>query len=522
MAIFKQVKRLGQDTALYGMGSAVQGFIVFLLFPIYTRVLTQEDFGSQDLVLTAVSIVTFFLILGLDSGAARYYYDAAADSPVAGGPQPKQVVLSTWLWFEVLLTVPAALLLIWLAEPVCQAFFNNAALGPVFRLGIFSVPLAIVARVFTLSLRLTFKALYFSIVIVSGALVQAIAAIGLVVVFHLGIEGVFWAMIASNLVQALLGAFLSRRNFRLVFSLPQLRQMLWFGVPLLPASLSLWVLNSSNRYFMNHYGTLVDVAVLGVGMRVANLVAFFISAFQNAWPPFAYSLLKDEALAKRVYARVLTYFLLVTMLLAVGLSIFAHEAILILATQKYAASTVLIPWLVFSAIAWGVVGIVGIGFEIAKKSYHFSIATILGSVITILLNLLLIPRLGVTGAAVATFSGNLAALAYGFYAGQKYFRVPYETLKITRLLLLAAVISWSGVQVPIWLAGAAQVFSSAWPFVLTAIKALFFGLFVFSIVAFKIIAWEDIQKVLASPRSLFSREGVAHKDGTSENKNENS
>ena len=392
MAVFKQVKRLGQDTVLYGLGSAIQGFIVFLLFPIYTRALTQEDFGSQDLVLTAVTIVTFFLILGLDSGAARYYYDTE-------DPHEKRLVLSTWLWFEILLTVPSALILIWLAEPVCLLFFNQAGLAPVFRLGMLTIPLAIVARVFTLSLRLTFKALRFSAVIIAGALVQATAAISLVAVIRLGIEGVFWAMIASNLVQVCLGAVLSRNNFRLSLSSHFLRQMLSFGAPLVPASLSLWVLNYSNRYFLNHYGTLVDVAILGVGVRVANIVTFFISAFQNAWPPFAYSLLKDEALARRVYAHILTYFLLATMFMAVGLSVFAREAIVILATSKYTASTVVIPWLVFSTIAWGVVGIVGIGFEIGKKSYHFSVATILGSVLTILLNIVLIPRMGVVGAA---------------------------------------------------------------------------------------------------------------------------
>jgi O-antigen/teichoic acid export membrane protein len=488
LTTLKQVKQLSKDTLIYGMGSAVQGLIVFLLFPIYTRALTQEDFGAQDLVLTAVTVVTFFLMLGLDSGTARHYYEAET-------PGEKRVVLSTWLWFEILISIPICLVLIKLAEPICVALFNNASLASAFRLGIATIPFTIVARVFTLSLRLTFQAVRFGIVIVVGALAQALVAILLVSVFQQGIGGVFMAMMASNLIQAAVGLALSYHNFQVAISGRLLRSMLAFGVPLVPASLSLWILNYSNRYFLTFYGSILDVAIMGAGVRVATIMTFVITAFRNAWPPFAYSLIRDVEMARRTYARVLTFFLLATMLLGVGLSIFAREVVLVLATSKYEASASIVPWLVFSAVAWGVAGIVGIGFEIAKKSFHFSIATILGAGITTLLNIALIPKWGVDGAAIATLAGNLVAFGYAFQAGQRHFHVPYEKRKIIVLVLLAFFAAAAGVFVNRWFV--------TWQPALLVIKAVDYFAFLGAIVLFRVVSWDEIRQVLVQVRARF-------------------
>ena len=63
MDVTRQLKQLGTDTVLYGLGSVLQSFIGFLLFPIYTRLLTKEDFGAQDLVLTGITIITYLLTI---------------------------------------------------------------------------------------------------------------------------------------------------------------------------------------------------------------------------------------------------------------------------------------------------------------------------------------------------------------------------------------------------------------------------------------------------------------------------
>jgi O-antigen/teichoic acid export membrane protein len=488
MTIPGKIKQLSKDTLLYGVGNALQSFIGFLLFPIYTRVLTQVDFGTQDLVLTAVTITSYFLILGLDSGAARNYYDENSE-------EHKKTVLSTWLWFELALSIPACILLGFFAPEICKIIFNNAGLAHFFRLGMVLIPISMVARVNLLTLRLTFQAKKFSIVAAIGALSQALVAILLVVIFHLGIEGVFYAMIAGNIVQVVLGLTFARSNFRFRFSKQILKAMLVFGIPLVPASISLWILNSSNRYFLTRLGTLDQIGILAVGTRISLIINLFITAFSNAWPPFAYSLLHDRELARKTYARVLTLFLLGTGFVALGISIFSREGTSILATSKYNNSAALIPWLVFSAISWGLVNIVGIGFEIEKKSYHFSVSTVLGALVTTGMNIIFIPRWGVVGAAVATLMGNLVALVYNFCAGQHYFPVSYEYRKITIFVILTTFAVIAGSQVdalfPIWQPS------------LLILKTAIIGIFILAVIVLRVISWSEIRNGLKYIYSQF-------------------
>jgi len=447
MEVAQRLKQLSKDTLFYGLGAALQGSVVLLLFPVYTRLLSQEAFGIQDLVASAVTILIYLLALGLDSGAARYYYDVSR-------PADKSAVLSTWLWFELLVSIPICIALMGFAEPICAWTFRNRALAPFLRLGVASIPFFLTTKIATMTLRLTFRAKKFTFLAALGAFAEILTAIVLVAVLRLGLQGVFLTMLIASTIHMLVGLGLTYQHFRPVFSRTLLRAMLAFGVPLVPASLSLWVLNYSNRYFLTRLGTLSDIALLSVAIRFSAVVSLLNAAFQYAWPPFAYSLLTDTRLAKQTYSRVLTSYLLITLSVTVALAVFAREMLLILAPSAYQPSARLVPWLCYSTIAWGAAGIVGIGFEIAKKSYHFTIATILGAATTTVLNILLIPRWGTTAAAAATMLGNVVALCYCYSLGQHYFRVDYEARKVLTTVTLATLIVAAALLVdrlcPVW------------------------------------------------------------------------
>lgn len=472
-----QLKQIGKDTLFYGLGTVLQGFISFLLFPIYTRVLTQSDFGAQDLVLTAVTILSYFLILGLDSGTARHYYDGET-------PEEKSAVLSTWLLFELAASIPFTILLLLFARPISALFFNDPSLAPYFRLGVVALPVSMTVRVMTLTLRLTFQAKKFSLIVAFGALTQALTAILLVVVLHMGVSGVFLAILASAVMQLLVGLRFTYANYHLAFSGKLLKSMLAFGVPLVPASLSIWILNNSNRYFLAHLANLNEIGLLGVGVRVSNILTMLISAFLTAWPPFAYSLFKDMEVARHTYAKILTYFLLATSFIAAGLTVFGREVVIVLATKTYETSVFVLPWLLFSSIAWGMVSIVGIGCDSARKSYHYSIATILGALVTTGLNILLIPLFNIRGAAAATMCGNITALTYIFFTGRHYLPIRFEFRKLATLVALFAFVAVATQRV--------DLLFTQWQPTLLIYKGLLFVAFLLGLFLFKVVTPAEV------------------------------
>lgn len=478
MGVSRQLKQISKDTFFYGLGSAFHRLIAFFLFPIYTRLLTQADFGSQDLIATAIMITTQFLVIGLDTGMARNYYNAATD-----GERTK--IISTWFWFELFLSVPVCILLIVLAQPICSTVFKDGALSPFFRLGMATLPFNLVAGVAMMALRITFRSKKYCLISAASILIQALSSVYLIAVMKLGLMGVFLSGMLAGAFQAILGLYFTYHQFRLVFSKIWLRSMLAFGIPMLPAGLSLWVLNYSNRYFLVRFGTLSDIGLLSVALRIASILAFMITAFQTAWGPFAYSLLKDERVAKETYSRVLTYFLLISLTGAVGLAVFAREMILLLATSAYESCAPLVPWLCYGIVAWGGFYIVGMGYGIAQKNYHTMLLTILAAAVNTGLNLLLIPAWGIQGAAISTMVGNLVALFYGYFAGQHYFYVNYEGRKIGLLTGVATL--------TIMVGGGIDHSHAMWRPELIAYKLLLYGAFLASLFGLRIISSRETE-----------------------------
>ena len=272
MSSLRYLSQLGKDTFLYGAGDALQKVIQFLLFPIYTRLLTQSDFGVQDLIFTAITVMSSLLVLGLDAGTARYYYDA--DTLDA-----KKKILSTWLWFGLFVSLPVCSILIVFAKPICSLVFKDADLASFFIIGTATLPFASVAGVTMMTLRLTFHAKGFSLLSASGVLLHGLAALYFVVILGQGVAGVFLAFMLATIYRALFGLLLTYKHFGFTFSWSWLRPLLRFGLPLVPAGLSLWVLNYSNRYFLLSADTLSDIGLFSVGFRISSLLGFVIIAF---------------------------------------------------------------------------------------------------------------------------------------------------------------------------------------------------------------------------------------------------
>jgi O-antigen/teichoic acid export membrane protein len=487
MDLSSRFKHLGRDTLSYGLSAALQKFIAFLLFPVYTRLLTKSDYGSQDLIMTGVMVISMFLILGMDSGTVLHYYK----EDDAG----KALIRSTWFWFELVSALPVCLLLGVLARPICTIAFKDASLAPLLRWGLLSIPFSQVGRAILLIQRLTFQTKKYIVLTTAGILTQVLAAIGFVVIGKMGVKGVLLSVVASSIVQAGLGILMSRRSLQLAFSLRWAKSLLKVGLPLVPAALSLWILNYSNRYFLVRYNTLGDIGLLSVTIRISSILLFIISAFEVAWGPFAYSLSQDLEAAREMYAKVLTFFLLFSLSGTVILSIFARETTRLLATPVYESGSPLVFLYCFSSISWMALYIVGMGAGIAKKTYHNSIAIFCAAVLNTILNIILIPSLGITGAAIATLAGNIAAAVYMYIAGQHYFRVNYEHAKVGALIGLATASVALGILI--------DRSAAHWSPRLLGPKALLASAFVGSLFALRILKRSQLQRAYGLIRAKF-------------------
>ena len=176
-----------------------------------------------------------------------------------------------------------------------------------------------------------------------------------------------------------------------------------FGLPLVPAALDALGRSTSSTASSSRTSTARrEVGIYSLAVRIASVIVFLMTAFQLAWPAFAYSI-RDDREAKRTYSYVLTYLLLLTCWVALALGVLAPWLVDLLAPNgDFARSADAVPLLCFAVAAYAGYTVLAIGIGRARQTQFNWIVTGAAAAVNIALNLALIPPYGMMGAAVAT------------------------------------------------------------------------------------------------------------------------
>lgn len=170
--------------------------------------------------------------------------------------------------------------------------------------------------------------------------------------------------------------------------------------------------------------------------RIAVLITIMIQAFRMAAEPFFFNRAKDED-APRTYARVMKFFVIACcfMFLGIGLYLDVLKWILTIKSEAWGEGMNVVLLLAMGNIFLGIYYNLSVWYKLTNKNMFGAVITIAGAVITVLLNILLIPKFHYWGAAIATFSCYLFMMVSSYVLGQKYYPVPYPRKKIINYLL---------------------------------------------------------------------------------------
>lgn len=407
--------------------------------PIYTRAFVVGDYGRIDTLTTLVAFLSLMLTLGMDTAVALYFYDNA-------GERDRATMITTAITTRVLLSSVVAFLITFFAAPISWLLFQSYdAVIPV-RLAVWTAPVNALVGFLIDLLRLNRRPWPYSALTLSNLLLGVTLSIFLVVYQRWGVAGAFAGPLLANVIVLPVGIWMTRDLLTVHFSWRWLRDLLHVGLPLIPAAFGGWLLAYANRYFLLYYSSTAAVGLLAVGNKASAPLVLFTTALRIAWGPFAFSLQKQEN-AKEVYAKTLTYFCIFCFTVAVGVGIFAREALLLFTTPDYVPGHVVAGLMAFQIIADACYYIVSIGITLAKKTQLLAYSVPVAALVSVLLNVILIPTLGFFGAALTN------ALAYTFLTlltytlAQKVYPIPYEAAKILRLALLAVAAWGLGISV---------------------------------------------------------------------------
>ncbi len=424
---------------IYGMTSAARSLVGLLLVPIYTRAFAVEDYGRIDTLTTMVAFLSLVLTLGMDTAVALYFYDNA-------GEDDRATMVTTAITTRVLLSSAVAFLITLLAAPLSWLLFQSYdAVIPV-RLAVWTAPVNAMVGFLIELLRLNRRPWNYSIVALVNLLVGVSLSIFFVVRQHWGVAGAFAGPLFANLIMLPVGLWITRDLLTVHLSRRWLRDLLHVGLPMIPAAFGGWLLAYANRYFLLYFSSAAAVGLLAVGNKVSAPLVLFTTALRTAWGPFAFSLQKQEN-ARDIYAKTLTYFCTFCFTVAVGVGIFAREALLWFTTPDYVPGHVVAGLMAFQIIADACYYIVSIGITLAKKTRLLAYSVPAAALVSILLNIALIPTLGFFGAALANTLSYVFLTLLTYTLAQRVYPIPYEAAKILRLVLLAAAAWGLGISI---------------------------------------------------------------------------
>jgi O-antigen/teichoic acid export membrane protein len=407
-----------------------------LLVPIFTRVFAPEAYGVVDLLGLVGAIAALLVIMGTDAALARFFYDAT-DSDA------RRVMISTSALWRVGVCLVVALA-VGLAAPGFSAFlFDSPDYAKYLRLTALTIPFTAFFMFQNDVLRVTFQPWKFIALNVANTILVGGLSILFVVVWHKGVAGVLYGRLLGDALTAGLGFILIRLQLTPRFDRALLGRMLRYGAPLIPVAVAYWVMQYADRWMLAHYRDLAAVGVYAVAVKMGAAMMLVVSAFQLAWGPFAFARARDPE-SSRLFSRVLTLYVGVAAAIALGLGLFAHEALVVLVPGAYLDAALPGGLLCFAAVAQGAYYIVGLGANLAFRTDIVAWTSLFAAIVNIALNRVLVIPLGLFGVAIATTVGFALSTALLYTWAQRVHPIPFRGLRAGFLFLLAGVALFAG------------------------------------------------------------------------------
>lgn len=415
------IKAALKDSLIYGLASVLSRGLAIFLLPLYTRVLSPSDYGAYDLLITIGALANLVVAMEVSQGLARHLADT---HDVA----ERRALMSTTLWFSVLMYGLFLLGGLIAAASLTQLLLGDEKYIPVFRLGLGYIAANGIYNLLLNQFRWELRSKAYALVNFGSALMTLLFTAWLGFVLQMGLSGVMLAQLLAQLLATLLGFWLLRQGFGFIFSFTRLRVMLRFSLPLVPAGLAVFISLYINRFALKEFASLEEVGLFGIASRIAGLSVLLIMGIQAALTPLVYQHYREPETPRQI-ARLFSWFLALALPVCLFLALFAHEMLALLTTTAFLGGAPLVAILA-PALLLSQMYVFAPGIAIHKRTVWQLWVTLISALMSMIANWLFVPLYGGIGAAIATLMSAL--VFFGLWVGisQRLYPIPFAWRRI--------------------------------------------------------------------------------------------
>lgn len=420
-------KELAKNTGIIAIGKISTRLISFFLLPLYTAVLSTEEYGVVDVFNTYVRLLLPVVSLMVGQGAFRYLLASKEESD-------KKRIVSSSTFFVIILLVLSGVIywgisFVWTNE---------------YEIYLWWVLVSAVASDYVLQLARGFRQLkLYAIGGLVSSTVQIVMNVVFLTVFQSGPVGMFLATIMGNTTGFAL-LFLRLKIYKYIrfkaWNKGILKNVLQYSVPLVPNQLSIWILNSSDRFIVNLFMGVAANGILGVSHKFPEILSAVFNIFQLSWHEMGVVHYEDpdrDDYFTETFHQVFCLFAAGSVLLIAILPIIFNGLI----DAEYSEAYYTVPIYVMATMFNMVVGFLGTIYIAIKKTHEISKTTIIAGVINVIVHVLLIQYIGLYAAAVSTWVAYLAVMIYRIIDTKKYVAIKYNKILLSVIFSMQLLIS---------------------------------------------------------------------------------
>jgi len=401
----------------------------------------KADYGNFYLISSATSLAATLATAWITSSVVRFYWTYRKKNQTDN-------YISTTLWSTISAIAIVSLVLAALAYGTQKSL--PAGLLFLVPVGLASLAVNYFITVLLQVLRAANRATSYAILSVTSTIIGTAFSVFFVAVMKMGSFGILLGIVVGNAVLLPLayrqmhaeGSLSPKR-----FSPDILKQFLTYGMPLVPAAASSWLLVLADRYVIGFVRSPAEVGLYSVAYGLGDkIMALFILPLLTTMGPVMIQTFEQEGevLAQQVQTQFTRYFSMVTLPLLFGLAAVARHFMTVFTGAQYRVAYPVLPIIAAGSLAYGLVQIAGNGVALYKKSTIIMTNTLAAAIFNVVTNLLLVPRFGYMAAAYNTVASYALLLGLTWWRSRPYIAwiVPWKDIA---RLLAACVVMWAAI-----------------------------------------------------------------------------
>ncbi|MEG0560638.1 MAG: polysaccharide biosynthesis C-terminal domain-containing protein [Muribaculaceae bacterium] len=415
--------KLLKDIGIYAIGNLGSKLVTFMLVPLYTFYICPAEFGYYDICLTAIFMLMPFLSLQLRDGAFRFLVDA--DNVF------RKRAIVTFVYKTLFRNSIVCILI----GAFIYIFSSVQYLWLLVVLLIVMSAYEVIIQV----VRGLGNTKYFVVAGIVSSLFIGVFSILFVVIFKLGIEGVFYANILARFITILfleLRLKVIKKYFGYNFNDSKTnKEILSYCLPLLPGAICWWLVGSSNKFFIEHYLGLDENGLYAVALKFTSILETIAFIFYQAWQETAIRQYSSPD-RNRFFSSIINNYLFVLIACVILFSFALKLNYGWLVEHEYQLSVNYIYPLAVSAMFFSLSAFYDMGYQCSKKTIYTLPGIVLASIVNIIGNYFLIQILGVYGIILSSILTFVTLFVYRVFDTRKFFKISFSNAIIAPIILL--------------------------------------------------------------------------------------